>query len=101
MATEEKISKKRKDLAFIHLANDTISTILHKNNIYSDYEVIKRKNKHYGIWALFFRPGFRFFKSYFLKGGCLDGRPGLIHAILDAIYQFSFVAKFIEKDNTK
>ena len=97
----EKISKKRKDLAFIHLANDTISTILHKNNIYSDYEVIKRKNKHYGIWALFFRPGFRFFKSYFLKGGCLDGRPGLIHAILDAIYQFSFVAKFIEKNNTK
>ena len=76
------------DLAFEHLANDSVADIIRKNNTYSDYEVPRRRKKNYGFLALFYRPMFRFFKSYFIKAGCLDGIPGLIHAVLDADYQF-------------
>lgn len=44
---------------------------------------------------------FRFFKSYFIKRGCLDGIPGLIHAVLDADYQFYIVAKLLEEKQNK
>jgi glycosyltransferase involved in cell wall biosynthesis len=97
----ERIPKKHKELAFEHLANDSVADILRKNNTYSDYEVVRRRHKRYGIGALIGKPLFRFFKSYFLKGGCLDGIPGLIHAKLDSMYQFTIVAKLMEERRTK
>lgn len=93
----ERIPKSRKDLAFEHLANDSVADILRKNNIYSDYEMLRRRDKSYGIAALLGKPLFRFFKSYFLKGGCLDGMPGLIYAGLVGMYQFNIVAKLMEE----
>ena len=96
-----KIPSARQDLAFEHLANDTVADIIAKNNTYSDYEVPRRRKKNHGIMALLCRPAFRFFKSYFLKRGCLDGLPGLIHAVLDAGYQFAIVAKLIEERQEK
>lgn len=93
----EKIPRERKDLAFEHLANDTVGDIMRKSNTYSDYEVERRRNKNYGLAALMLRPLFRFFKAYVLKGGFLDGMPGLIHAVLDAHYQFGIVAKIMER----
>lgn len=97
----ERIPKKHKELAFEHLANDSVADILRKNNTYSDYEVVRRRHKNYGIGALIGKPLFRFFKSYFLKGGCRDGIPGLIHAKLDSMYQFTIVAKLMEERRTK
>ena len=97
----ERIPKTHKELAFEHLANDSVADILRKNNTYSDYEVVRRRHKHYGIAALIGKPLFRFFKSYFLKGGCRDGIPGLIHAKLDSMYQFTIVAKLMEERRTK
>ena len=97
----ERIPKTHKELAFEHLANDSVADILRKNNTYSDYEVVRRRHKHYGIGALLGKPLFRFFKSYFLKGGCLDGIPGLIHAKLDSMYQFTIVSKLMEERRTK
>lgn len=91
-----KIPRGRKDLAFEHLANDSIAAILRKADTYSDYEVERRKNRHYGIAALLFKPLFRFVKSYFLKQGFRDGLPGFIHAVLDAEYQFAVVSKLLE-----
>ena len=85
-----------KELAFEHLANDSVSDILRKSDIYSDYEITRRQHKKYGIGALLGRPLFRFLKSYIIKRGFLDGRPGLIHALLDAAYQFDIVAKLME-----
>lgn len=93
----ERISAKQTALALEHLANDSVADILQKNNIYSDNEVPRRQHKNYGLMALLFRPLFRFFKSYILKRGFLDGMPGLIHAVLTAHYQFAIVAKIIEK----
>jgi hypothetical protein len=49
------------------------------------------------VGALLTRPAFRFIKSYVLKKGFLDGLPGFIHAVLDAHYQFTIVAKLLEE----
>lgn len=92
-----KIPRDRTELAFEHLANDSIGDILRKTNTYSEYEVIRRQHKHYGIPALLGKPTFRFLKSYILKRGFMDGLPGFIHAILDATYQFIVVSKSIER----
>lgn len=92
-----RIPRKKKELAFEHLANDTVSVILKKTNTYSDYELPRKRNKKYGIIALFLRPFFRFFKAYILKKGFMDGVPGLIHALLDGIYQFVIIAKLYEE----
>ena len=93
----ERIPAKRKELALEHLANDSVGDILRKTDTYSDYELPRRRHKGYGLWALVSRPAFRFFKSYVVKRGFLDGMPGLIHAVLDAHYQFVVVSKLIEE----
>jgi glycosyltransferase involved in cell wall biosynthesis len=45
---------------------------------------------------LFIRPPFRFFKSYFLKRGFLDGRQGFIIALMTAFAVFIKYAKLME-----
>ena len=85
------------ELAFEHLANDSVSDILRKHDTYSTNEVPRRRQKRWGVGAMLLRPLFRFVKSYFIKGGILDGKPGLIQALLDAHYQFAVVAKLIEE----
>ena len=95
-----RLPRNRKDLAFEHLANDSIYILNNKNNVYSENEIIKRQNKKYGLGALLGRPLFRFFRSYILKGGFRDGIPGLIHATWEGIYQFTIVAKIMEYKRT-
>ena len=92
-----KIPKMRKELALIHLANDSVSDIVRKTNQYTVYELEKKKNKHYGVMAFLYRPFFRFFKAYILKGGIRDGKAGFIKACLEGYYQFILLAKFAEK----
>ncbi len=99
--TISRIPRDKKELAFIHLANDSVSDILRKNNTYSNYEVVRRSNKKYGLPHLFIRPFFRMFKAYVLKGGWKDGTVGLIYALLMGIYQFMIVVKLIEKKKNK
>jgi glycosyltransferase involved in cell wall biosynthesis len=45
---------------------------------------------------LFIRPPFRFFKSYFVKRGFLDGRQGFIIALMTAFAVFVKYAKLME-----
>ncbi len=94
-----RLPKDVKGLAFEHLVKDSVADIIRKNNTYSEYEVIRRQHKNYGIGKLFFRPTFRFFKSYILKRGFIDGKPGLIYSLLQASYQFFIVAKLMERKN--
>lgn len=96
-----KISKHDGEMAFVHLANDTVADIIRKNNVYSDYEVERRIDKTYNLWHLIVRPFFRVFKGFVLKGGYKDGCPGLIYAFLMGTYQLMIVAKIIEKRITK
>lgn len=93
----EKIPANRKELAFIHLANDSIRERLAKTNQYTDNEVEKKKGKNYGAMALVYRPMFRFFKSFVLKQGFRMGVRGFIYACFEGIYQFVVVCKILER----
>lgn len=93
----EKIPTSRRELAFEHLANDTIENIVSKTNQYTRNELERKQHKHYGTMAFFWRPFFRFFKTYILKGAILDGKPGFIKAMLEGYYQFIFLSKKYEQ----
>lgn len=95
----EKIPAKHHELALIHKAEGNIRTVLHKTNEYTDNEVEKKKDKHYGMFALIFRPLWIFIRSYILKGKIRKGIPGLISSVLDSNYQFIMISKIIEKRN--
>lgn len=86
-----------KKLAFIHLANDSVKTILNKANNYTEYELAKRAKKKYSLFALINETLFRFFKLYILKGAILDGKAGLAYAGLFAFYKYITIAKTWEK----
>ena len=92
----EKIPASRMQLAFEHLANDSVETIVAKTNQYTRNELSRKQHKHYGVMAFLWRPFFRFFKAYILKGGIRDGLPGFIKAVLEGYYQFVFLAKKYE-----
>jgi glycosyltransferase involved in cell wall biosynthesis len=93
---EERIPRDRDDLAFIHLANETVEQTIGKMNSYTNREAIRRAPK-YRRWQLFVTPAFRFFKSYILKRGFRDGMPGFIHAVNDAMYRFTLLSKIEEQ----
>lgn len=96
----EYIPRKRRELALIHRADDSIRIRLYKTNEYSDNEAVKKAGKHYGMPKLIFYPAFYFFKAYILKGQILKGVPGFINAMLDAHYRFATIAKVIEARNS-
>lgn len=99
--TVAKIPAKRKDLAFIHLANEPIYLYVNKMNAYTENERVKRKNKRYGTCSLLFRPFFAFFRSLFIKGGIRDGKRGLICALWNSYYKFIVLAKLEENKLTE
>ena len=84
------------ELAFEHLANDSVENIVNKTNQYTRNELERKQHKHYGTIAFLWRPFFRFFKAYILKGAILDGKPGFIKAMLEGYYQFIFLSKKYE-----
>lgn len=90
------IPARRQDLAFIHLANDSVADIVRKTNEYTQNEIPRRSKKKYGALAFLYRPFFRFFKAYILKGGFRDGKAGFIRAGLEGYYQFVMLAKIAE-----
>ncbi len=93
-----KLPRNRKDLASEHLANDSVSAVLAKNNNYSTQDMKKKlpRNRKVTWLRLLFSPFFRFFKCYILKKGFLDGKRGFIFAVLKAQYKFSCLAKLYE-----
>lgn len=90
------LPKKRKDLAFIHLANDSVSTNIRKTNQYTENELSKRKSRRYPFYSLIGETLFRFFKLYILKGGFRDGKAGLVYCGLNAFYKYATIAKIWE-----
>lgn len=86
----------RTDLAFIHLANESMAATVDKMNRYTDSEVPRRRGS-YKRWKFFTDPFFRFFKTFVLKKGFRDGWPGFIHAVQDGVYRFTALAKIEEE----
>jgi len=93
----EKIPANIRNVCLLHLADESVAQIIDKNNRYSNGEVEKRAGKQYGAWALVFKPHWKFLSEFILRGGFRDGKRGLIRAGLKATYQFSLIAKIIEK----
>ncbi|MBR1631223.1 MAG: glycosyltransferase family 2 protein [Paludibacteraceae bacterium] len=88
--------RRNRRLALMHLADDSMQTIVRKTNQYTDNEVQKHPNR-YGLFDLWWRPKWRFFRYYWLKGGFRDGKEGYISAKCDAYYQFVAVSKCFEQ----
>jgi len=80
-----------------------IKGFLEKNLIYAkiraDELAVKRKSS---IALFFLKPIFKFCQNYFWRGGFLDGRPGLIHALCMAFYslctEIFILGKFKKSD---
>lgn len=93
----ERMPSYDKNVSFIHLSDESVSEILRKCDLYTENEVDKKTEKNYGVGALIYRPLWRFFRSYLLKGGIRDGIRGFIHAVFDGYYQFVMVSKILER----
>lgn len=86
--------KAPKEARLLHLMDETMHEYVAKMNVYTDNETEK---KQYGVAALFWRPLWRFFKSYVMDGSFRMGIRGLIRSGMHAVYQFILIAKIIEK----
>jgi hypothetical protein len=98
----------------LHFAFPSIHVFMEKHNRYSNWEAavqfegmdneaphdnadlsrrrwLKRLSR-----SMPFRPTLRFFYSYIVKGGILDGRPGYVFCRLLAIYEYLSVSKYYE-----
>ena len=84
-------------LSFIHLADESISARMLKINTYTTKEVERRVDKNYSHFSLLANSFHRFFKMYILKRGFLDGKPGLIYALMNSFYKIITIAKIWEK----
>jgi glycosyltransferase involved in cell wall biosynthesis len=89
--------KAAKEARMLHLMDETMHEYMAKLNEYTDNEVEKKRQKGYGLWALLWRPLWRFSQCYFLEGAFKMGTRGVIRAGLAAVYQFSLVSKIIEE----
>lgn len=93
---EVRIPASRTDLAYIHLANESVSRSITKMNGYTDREMDRRR-AHFKPVQLLYAPAYRFFKTYFLKGGWRCGWPGFVHAVFDGMYRFTLLSKLLEE----
>lgn len=90
-----------RELSLIHLDDPTLASRFHKFNVYSDYEVGKRKGKSYGAVKMLFRPVWFFIKSYLFGGGIKDGKRGIVSSYMAAVYQVMLLSKLYEEKISK
>ncbi|MDE5790940.1 MAG: glycosyltransferase family 2 protein [Muribaculaceae bacterium] len=90
------LPKLDESLAMIHKA-PSISAVMERMNRYTTAEVERRKGESVSIWKMLFKPWFRFFRSYILKGGILRGMSGYFSAKNDANYKFYIYSKLYEE----
>ncbi|MDF7798264.1 glycosyltransferase family 2 protein [Pontiellaceae bacterium B1224] len=84
----------------LHWPFDSISDLLLKADQYSSLAA-EGTFKTAGFFDLFFRPGFNFFRGYFIKRGFLDGLAGLVIAWMNAASVSFKYAKRLEKQINK
>lgn len=94
----DRIPAKRKELALIHLDEESVGARVKKLNEYSTDAAERRRNRNYGVMTLLTKPAFHFIKYYIFKGGFRDGKPALIRAMINAFYQVMVVSKVIEEN---
>lgn len=103
-AVETDDSVVRMKSVLYHYSFENIAHTLRTINNYSttDAEIWAEKNgTPPNASEMLIRPFWRAFRSYFLKGGFLDGFPGIYVAAYEAIYAFFKYAKRWEKAHVK
>lgn len=91
----DRIPASRHELAMLHFPPSQ-SEVLERLNRYTDEEVKRHPGMKVPFFKLVFKPMWRFIHSYFLKGGFLYGRRGLINACNNAVYKFYTLVKIYE-----
>lgn len=93
------IPRDMRNLALIHLEKNDVASRLEKLDRYTKQEVVRRGARKYGKPGYLIKPFGRFFRSYVLKGGWRDGRPGFIWGILEAQYKIATMLRQEEAFN--
>jgi glycosyltransferase involved in cell wall biosynthesis len=86
------------DVPIEHFTESRLSKILQKIDKYSTLgaEEAFQEGKRSSTCAAFLRAFFTFFQDYLLRGGILDGMPGLTLAVTDSVNNFFKYAKLSE-----
>lgn len=81
----------------IHYTYKNLATFLSKKDSYAWFQAgeLQQKNKKVTLMHLAFKPFYRFFSSYILKKGYMDGVPGLAVASINAYGVFSRYVKLL------
>jgi glycosyltransferase involved in cell wall biosynthesis len=81
----------------LHESAESIESYLAKQNRYSTLaaEAALNRGKHIQVGHLLLSPLVRFIKFYFLRLGCLDGVPGLVHILIGCGASFAKYAKML------
>ena len=85
----------------LHHSFPTLASHVAKINPFADLFVQQQqaKGKRFSVAAAIFRPGWRFFRAYVLKLGCLDGYPGFYIAWATAFGTFVRYSRLYEAEN--
>ena len=86
------------DVPIEHFTESNLSRILQKIDKYSTLgaEEAFQEGKRSSTRSAFLRAFFTFFQGYFMRGGLLDGMPGLTLAVTDSVNKFFKYAKLSE-----
>jgi glycosyltransferase involved in cell wall biosynthesis len=81
----------------LHESAESIESYLAKQNRYSTLaaEAALNRGKRAHVGHLVLSPVVRFIKFYFLRLGCLDGVPGLVHILIGCGASFAKYAKML------
>ena len=92
---EGPISKLRNPV--LHFTYKGLEHYIRKKESYAWFqaEQLQQKGKKPSLGLMFIKPTYRFFSSYFLKGGFKDGIPGLVISAINAYGVFSRYAKLM------
>jgi len=82
----------------LHHSEESIESYLAKQNRYTTLaaDAMFAEGVEVSISKLFLSPVFRFIKFYMLRGGWMDGLPGLIHILIGCFNSFAKYAKHFE-----
>ncbi|QAA80768.1 glycosyltransferase family 2 protein [Aequorivita sp. H23M31] len=95
LQVEGSIGKLKNDM--LHYTYRGLLNYIQKREYYAWFQAgqLMEKGKKPTLFLLMFRPAFRFFKSYILKGGIMDGIPGLTVAAVNAYGVFERYVKLM------
>ena len=84
-----------------HYSFPTLASHVAKINPFADLFVKQQqaRGKRFSLAAALFRPGWRFFRAYVIKGGFLDGFPGFYIAWATAFGAFVRYSRLYEAEN--